>query len=72
MYTIIGYDKDNDIYEEIAKFNKLEDAIESANSLCYCLVEDELKSCVGEPIDWLEVYFDWNGKNENKVWTSYE
>lgn len=71
-YTVIGYDKDNDVFVTYAQADVLADAMVTAKALKVMLEKDELKRENGEPIDWLEVYWDYNGPDEKMVWASYE
>ena len=72
MYTIIGYDKDNDVFEEYGDYEVLYNANEKAKELMSLLIEDELKRDNGEPIDWIEIYWNWNKNDEEMIWASYE
>lgn len=72
MYTIIGYDKDNDVFIEYGNFEVLHYAMEKAKELKKLLDKDELKRENGEPIDWVEVYWNYNGADEEMIWASYE
>lgn len=72
MYTIIGYDKDNDVFVEYGEFEVLHYAMVKANELKKLLDKEELKRENGEPIDWIEVYWNYNKADEEMTWASYE
>jgi len=55
MYTVDGYDKDNDVYVEYWKGEDLEKAKEIAIVLNNIAMHDGLVRCSGEPIDWVQV-----------------
>lgn len=55
MYTVDGYDKDNDVYVEYWKGEDLEKAKEIAIVLNNIAIHDGLVRCSGEPIDWVQV-----------------
>lgn len=55
MYTVDGYDKDNDVYVEYWKGEDLEKAKEIAIVLNNIAMHDGLIRCSGEPIDWVQV-----------------
>lgn len=55
MYTVDGYDKDNDVYVEYWKGEDLEKAKEIAIILNNIAMHDGLIRCSGEPIDWVQV-----------------
>lgn len=55
MYTVDGYDKDNDVYAEYWRGEDLEKAKEIATILDNIAMQDGLVRCSGEPIDWVQV-----------------
>lgn len=55
MYTVDGYDKDNDVYVEYWRGEDLEKAKEIATILDNIAMHDGLVRCSGEPIDWVQV-----------------
>ena len=75
-YSVVGYDKDNDVYVKYAENYNVETAIEQAKILFECVKEGYLtRKCSdgnNEPIDRIEVYYDWDGDEENIIWASYE
>ena len=71
MFAIIGYDKDGDIYEEYGYRNNASEAIEIAKNLTKKMLDGDLKTAKGEPIDWIAVYENWEN-DEKKIWASYE
>lgn len=72
MYTILGYDKDNDVFVEYGEFEVLHYATEKAKELKKLLDKDELKRENGDPIDWVEIYWNYNGADEEIIWASYD
>ena len=72
MYTVVGYDKDNDVYVEYGTYEKLCHAKARMEELEPYLFRDELRTEYGEPIDWLEIYQHWNWHGEELVAKSYK
>lgn len=71
-YTIVGYDKDNDVYEELDAYTKSQTAIAEAEKLKTLLLNGKLRrKDNNEPFDWIHVYKDWNKPTEKIIWTSY-
>lgn len=71
MYSVIGYEKDNDIHVLLADgYEFREAAIAEAKRMLPSLQKDELRSVNEEPIDWIEVYRDYGGENESLIWVS--
>lgn len=55
-FTLIGYDKDNDLYDFIMKDTHLLSLIETGKSFAkYQKETDHFKSSKGEPYDWFEI-----------------
>ena len=73
-YTIVAYDKDNDVYEVLDDGYSLSlEAEQKARELLPLLLADKLRRADnGEPFDWLEIYHDWGGEEETVVWASYD
>jgi hypothetical protein len=71
-YTIVGYDKDNDVYEVLDDGYSLsiEAEIEARNFVSL-MNEERLHRDNGEPFDWIEIYHDYNGEEETMVWASW-
>lgn len=68
MYTVVGYDKDNDTYIEYGEYSVLQFACERADELNEMITRGELRrKDNGEPIDWIEVYENWNLPDEYKI-----
>ena len=66
-YSVIGYNKDNDVFVCYSKHEILECAIERAKNLFELVKKNELRrEDNGEPIDWIEVYWNWN-KNDEQI-----
>ena len=73
MYTIVGYDKDNDVYEVLDDNYLLSlEAEMEAKELAKQIKAGKLRREGGEPFDWIEIYFDWNGEDETMVWASWD
>lgn len=63
MYTVIGYDKDNDVYVKYAEYSVEWFAIMKANELKKQIERGSLRrEDNGEPIDWIEI---WNDEDDN-------
>ena len=68
MYTIIGYDKDNDAYVEYGDYTDIQLAFIRAQELRRMIDRGELRrKCNGEPIDWIGIYENWNLPDEYKI-----
>ena len=74
-YVVIGYDKDNDVYVCYGEFIYEKMAKQEAEELTVCmkrgLLKRECSDGTMEPIDWIEVYKNWNKDDEQVVWASY-
>ena len=74
-YSVIAYDKDNDVFICYGKYMGKPDAIKKAIELKKLLDKEELKRTCSdgteEPMDWLEVYWNWNKDDERIIWGSY-
>lgn len=74
-YSVIGYDKDNDVYVHYGKHEKIVGAILDAKALTKQVIQGQLRrECSdgsSEPIDCIEVYKNWDGTDEQIVWSSY-
>lgn len=71
-YSVIGYDKDNDVFICYGEYETLEYAVEEAKNLFELVEKNELRrEDNGEPIDWIEVYWNWNKDDEKILWGSY-
>lgn len=57
-YAILGYDKDADVYIQLAY---LHGDIENAKSIAKYLSTLSLKRANGEPFDWIEVVEEYSG-----------
>lgn len=72
MFTIVGYDKDNDVYVVLDDEYILSlEAEMEARKLAALLGEGKLRRDNGEPFDWIEIYFDYGGEDETMVWASW-
>lgn len=70
FYTVVGYDKDNDVYVEYEDYDLSVEAEYHAKQLKKLLDKGELRRENGEPIDWIEVV---QSDNYDVVyWASYE
>lgn len=73
IYTIVGYDKDNDVYEILDdNFSLSLEAEIQAKKFVALMNDGKLCRDNGEPFDWIEIYHNYNGENETMVWASYE
>ena len=74
-YSVIGYVKDNDVFVCYGKYEVLANAVEKAKELAKQIENGELKrKCsdgTKEPMDWIEVYWNWNEDDEQIIWGSY-
>lgn len=63
MIHLMGYDKDNDVYDELNKGDKIQ--MESlANRIAERHKTTELRSSCGEPYDWFEL---WDDEDEDYI-----
>lgn len=68
-YTVVGYDKDNDVYVEYDEVFNLNDAASIAQKLIDFVKNGELRrEETGEPIDSIEIYKNWGEENEERIW----
>lgn len=68
MYTIVGYDKDNDAYIEYGESPSRWGACQIASNLAKKIKCGELRrEDNGEPIDWIEVYEDYGMLTEQRL-----
>lgn len=75
LYTVVGYDKDNDVFVEYDSTIYKDKAITMAKEYADMIKNDELRwpgTDEGEPIDWISVYKGWATEDEEKIWTSCE
>jgi hypothetical protein len=69
-YAIVGYDKDNDLYDELYFSTDIQDVLQRAKVIKPLCDNDTLRNAKGEPYDYLEVV---NRNNYDVVyWRSYE
>lgn len=72
MYTIVGYDKDNDVYVVLDDEYILSlEAEMEARKFASLMKEGKLRRDNGEPFDWIEIYYDYGGEEETMVWASF-
>lgn len=67
MYTVVGYDKDNDVYAVCGRYSDEYTAFNEARRFSDMVNRGELHTANGEPVDWMEVYLNWNEPNEKRV-----
>lgn len=75
LYTVVGYDKDNDVFVTYDSTIYKDKAIAMAKEYADMVENGELRwpgTDEGEPIDWISVYKGWATEDEEKIWTSYE
>lgn len=71
-YTIVGYDKDNDVYEVLDDDYSLSIEAEiEARKFVSLMNNGNLRRNNGESFDWVEIYHDYNGEEEAMVWASW-
>ena len=69
QFAVVGYDKDNDVYEVFYQNLTYSHAVSMAKWLDNLLVQGKLRRKDNhEPIDWIEVYEGWNSDAEKRVW----
>ena len=69
MYTVVGYDKDNDVHIKYAEYSVSWFAVMKATELADQVKRGELRrSDNGESIDWIEVYENYNEPNEKRLY----
>lgn len=64
MYHFMGYNKDRDVYNELAVFDDVRMADAHIGIYQSMLCKDELVDETGEPYDWIEI---WNDEDDNGV-----
>lgn len=62
MFYLMGYNKDDDTYGQLATRTSKQAMLEEANHLLPKLLSDSLRDKSGEPYDWLEV---WDEEDDN-------
>lgn len=75
-YTVLGYDKDNDVFCPYETFTDFKDAMDKAKEYTELLNRGELKrNCsdgTEEPIDWIEIRWNYGETDEEIVWGSFQ
>jgi hypothetical protein len=72
-FTLIGYDKDNDLYEFIMKDTHLLSLIETGKNFAkYQKETDHFKSSKGEPYDWFEIIKSGDTAPCYRYWVSLQ
>jgi hypothetical protein len=56
--TLVAYDKDYDIYEEICVFSSETLAAKFAPTIASLMYKEKTRSSAGDPYDWLELMID--------------
>ena len=64
MLHVMAYNKDRDIYNELALANNYKPIEPNVPAWQEMLKDEKLKDEAGEPYDWLEV---WDDKDDNGV-----
>ena len=67
MLHIMAYNKDRDIYNELALADNLEQIKPNIPAWQEMLKNDNLRDETGEPYDWLEVWDDEDGNGVNDI-----
>ena len=71
QYTVVGYDKDNDNHSIFYHNLTYAHAVAMAKWLGNLVKQGKLaRKDNNEPIDWIEIYEDWNLDTEKRVWVS--
>lgn len=70
MYTVIGYEKDGDVYIvlETGIDNKKQAIMVAEEKVSLLRAGKLCRADNGEPMDWIEVYHDFGGEHELRVW----
>lgn len=55
-YSLLAYNKDRDIFDNIMESNDKKELEKLAISLVPKMEKDELRDDIGEPYDWLEIW----------------
>lgn len=56
-YEIVGYDKDNDVYETLTTAKYYATGYRKLKLIAQKHKEQEIKSTAGEPFDWFELIY---------------
>lgn len=68
MYTVVGYDKDNDVSVIYGEYSVIQFAKMRADELREKIERGELRrKDNGEPIDWIDIYENWDMPDERLV-----
>ena len=67
MYHFMGYNKDRDIYNELATCDDKVITYMTIEVYRNALRKDELKDETGEPYDWIEVWDDEDDNSANDI-----
>lgn len=70
MYTVVGYDKDNDVYIKYATYSVEIFAYMKADELFSEVKRGDLRrKDNGEPIDWIIIYENYGDPDEKVIKT---
>lgn len=71
-YSVVGYEKDNDVFIEFGEYSEFNDAVKEAKRLTNLMNSGKLRrDDNGDPIDWIEVYHNYELPGEELMWASY-
>ena len=71
-YSVIGYDKNNDVFIKLSVYSEFNDAVEEAKRVTSLSNSGRfLKTLNGGQIDWIEVYHNYELPGEELMWASY-
>lgn len=75
-FTIVGYDKDGDVYVELGQEVYFSLAVKSARNFVQSMKKGKLKRTCSdgheEPLDGIAVCINWNQDDERFIWYSYD
>ena len=54
----------------VRQYKNLPFALRQAKELSKLTEQGKLRNTLGEPIDWVEIYTDWNTDKEERTWVS--
>lgn len=76
LYAVVGYNKDDDIYEKYGEYTVPYFALMKATEMTGLMKQHELNKVCSDgsvkTINWVEVYKNMDSEDKEKVWASYE
>lgn len=71
-YSVVGYEKGNDVFIGFGEYSEFNDAVKEAKRLTNLMNIGKLRRADnGHPIDWIEVYHNYELPGEELMWASY-